>query len=91
MGYNMNGFSGFGNSPAKDNTGAHTKFKTETEHEGYHDVNPTENLNKAEMGKASKKKNTITKPKNKEEMDAFRTAQLETKGSDERETERINP
>ena len=31
-----------------------------------------------------------TKPKTKEEMDAFRAAQLETKGSDKRETERIN-
>jgi len=57
---------------------------------------------KAEMKEASKKKNTITvkkggggptpptKPKTKEEIDAFRAAQLETKGSDERETEKIN-
>ena len=115
----MNGFSGFGNSPAKHGTNSkgdkpHTKFKTETEHEEYHDIHPTKDLNKAEMKEASKKKNPpkakkvgpskinppkakkvgpskITKPKTKEEMASFRAAQLETKGSDERETERINP
>ena len=31
----------------------HTKFKTETEHEEYHDKHPTKDLNKAEMKKAS--------------------------------------
>jgi len=102
----MNGFSGFGNSPAKHGknskgTGLHTKFKTETEHEEYHDIHPTKDLNEAEMKEASKKKNTIrakkggpskiTKPKTKEELDAFRAAQLQTEGSDERETKRINP
>ena len=62
MGYTMKRgnsavpFSELGSSPAKDNTGAHDKFKTETEHEEYHDVNPTENLSEAEMKKASKKK-----------------------------------
>ena len=40
-------------------TGPHTKFKTETEHEEYHDIHPTEDLNKAEMEEASKPKNTI--------------------------------
>jgi len=37
----------------------HTKFKTETEHEEYHDIYPTEDLNEAEMKEASKSKNTI--------------------------------
>ena len=46
-----------GNNPAGD--APHTKFKTETEHEEYHDVNPTEDLNKAEMKEASKPENTI--------------------------------
>ena len=36
-------------------------------------------------------KSNITKPKTKEAMASFRAAQLETKGSDERETKRINP
>ena len=36
-------------------------------------------------------KSNITKPKTKEGMDAFIAGQLETEGSDERETERINP
>ena len=76
-------------------TGAHNKFKTETEHEEYHDIHPTKDLNKAEMKKASKEyeggPSRITKPKTKEEMDAFRAAQLEDEGFDERETERINP
>ena len=46
-----------GNNPAGD--APHTKFKTETEHEEYHDIHPTEDLNKAEMKEASKPKNTI--------------------------------
>ena len=46
-------------------TGPHTKFKTETQHEEYHDKYPTEDLNKAEMTEASKPKNTtkIKQPK----------------------------
>ena len=54
-------------SPLKDlyTVGNHENFKTETEHEEYHDVNPSENLNKAEMAEASKPENTIEikKPK----------------------------
>ena len=48
-------------SPIKDlyTIGNHENFKTETEHEEYHDVNPTEDLNEAEMKEASKKKNTV--------------------------------
>jgi len=40
-------------------TAPHTKFKTDTEHEEYHDIYPTKDLNEAEMKEASKKKNTI--------------------------------
>jgi len=64
------GFYGKGNqspvehSPANHGTNPegdkpHTKFKTETEHEEYHDIHPTKDLNKAEMKEASKKENTI--------------------------------
>jgi hypothetical protein len=52
------------NSPIKHGTNPkgtapHTKFKTKTDHEEYHDIHPTKDLNKAEMKEASKKKNTI--------------------------------
>ena len=40
-------------------TGPHTKFKTKTQHEEYHNIYPTKDLNKAEMTEASKPKNTI--------------------------------
>ena len=68
MAYRMKGsglpFKELGSSPAKHGNNPagdapHTKFKTETEHEEYHDVNPTEDLNKAEMKEASKPENTI--------------------------------
>ena len=42
-----------------EGTKPHAKFKTETQHEEYHDIHPTEDLNKAEMAEASKPKNTI--------------------------------
>ena len=42
-----------------EGTRPHVKFKTETQHEEYHDIHPTEDLNKAEMAEASKLKNTI--------------------------------
>ena len=40
-------------------TAPHAKFKTETEHEEYHDIYPTKDLNEAEMEEAGKKENTI--------------------------------
>ena len=46
-----------GDNSSKD--GPHTKFKTTTEHEEFHDIYPTEDLNEAEMKEASKPKNTI--------------------------------
>ena len=57
-------FKMMGSSPTKHGTNPkgdtpHTKFKTETEHEEYHDINPTQDLNKAEMKEASKPKNII--------------------------------
>ena len=57
-------FKMMGSSPAKHGTNPkgdapHTKFKTETEHEEYHDIYPTRDLNEAEMEEASKPKNTI--------------------------------
>jgi len=57
-------FKMMGSSPVKHGKNSsgnapHAKFKTETEHEEYHDVNPTKDLNKAEMKEASKKNNTI--------------------------------
>ena len=64
-----------GNNPAGDKP--HTKFKTETEHEEYHNVNPTEDLNKAEIKEASKKKNTIVKSQDQIEDEKGVTTNIE--------------
>jgi hypothetical protein len=45
---------------------------------------------KGERGFKMKNHIMYNKPKSKKAMDAFIAAQLQTKGSDERETERIN-
>mgnify|MGYP003148436800 CR=1 FL=1 len=75
-------FKQMGSSPAKHGTNPkgdapHTKFKTETEHEEYHDVHPTKDLNKAEIKGA-------TKPKSKIGMEEWYK-------EEEEETKRINP
>jgi len=101
MGYNMNGFSGFGNSPAKQKVQSRqdsintVDAKIEALDEDFFN----EKMSKAEYDKKRKAlgktedavKKSVTKPKTKKEMDSFRAAQLETKGSDDRETKRINP
>jgi len=51
-----------------------------------------EKKKKANRGFKMKKNHIMyNKPKTKEAMAAFIAAQLQTKGSDERETKRINP
>ena len=73
-----------GNNPAGDKP--HTKFKTETEHEEYHDIHPTQDLNKAEMKKASDEyaKTNFPGGTKKSERDLFNDA--ETKKETEKES-----
>ena len=64
MTFKMKGSTFYGKIPLKHGmnskkTGPHGKFKTETEHEEFHVIYPTEDLTEAEIKEASKPKNTI--------------------------------
>ena len=78
MVFKMKGWNGWsplkhGENPKGDKP--HTKFKTETEHEEYHDIYPTKDLNEAELKEAEKE----TLPMNKKKKTDAQKAEDERK------------
>jgi len=87
----MNGFSGFGNSPAKHD--GSPKGLNEDKHNKWHALETEETHDKVWNSKLKKYEriSKVTPPKTSEAKKSAERAKTETEEDDIKETERINP